>query len=179
MTSSHTQTRALAGALRRNVERVGAVTPAVRGGDYRQAVVSAVGADGTVTADSIVARRLEVYQAPAVGDLITLFRSSAGDWVTPGRFAGPGVARAEQSGTLNMSWTTVSSIQQAVTFPVAFSTAPRVMTNIHSSDGAVARWGSRAISITTTGFTVFLFAPVSTATSSGASIPVQWIAVAP
>lgn len=85
-TSSHSQVRALAGALKRQTEQVGASTPSVKGSDWRLATVTAVGT-GTVTADGMSVRRLASYSNPQVGDLIVLSLSSAGNWVTPGRLA--------------------------------------------------------------------------------------------
>ena len=83
--SSH---QALADELARQAAAVGAATPEIRGGDWRQAVVATVGSGGTVTTtDGVVARRLESYLNPAVGDLIRIDASSTGDWTTPGRTA--------------------------------------------------------------------------------------------
>ncbi|MER7905369.1 hypothetical protein ABTX84_19065 [Streptomyces sp. NPDC095614] len=80
--------RALADELARQAVAVGASAPEVRGGNWRQATVATVGSSGTVTTtDGIVARRLESYLNPAVGDLIRIDASSSGDWTTPGRIA--------------------------------------------------------------------------------------------
>lgn len=83
-----TSHRSLADELLRQTVAVGSTTPQMHGGDWRQATVATVGAGGTVTTtDGIVARRLESYLNPAVGDLIRIDASSAGDWTTPGRTA--------------------------------------------------------------------------------------------
>lgn len=64
----------------------GTATPSVRGGDWRMATVASVGSDGTVTTtDGIVARRLDRYDLPAVGDLIRIDRSGIGSWLAIGR----------------------------------------------------------------------------------------------
>lgn len=85
MTTSH---QSLADELVRQAVAVGASTPDVRGSDWRLATVATVGSSGTVTtADGIVARRLASYMNPAIGDLIRIDISSAGDWTTPGRTA--------------------------------------------------------------------------------------------
>ncbi len=58
---------------------------------------------------------------------------------------------------------------------VSAGTVPNVMTNIASGDGTAARWGSRAISVTNTGFTLFLFKGDSAdAAQTWSNIPVQW-----
>lgn len=86
--SLHRSVREVAGALRRQSEQVGTSTPAVRGANWRPAVVATVGADGTVTTtDAIVARRMEAYRNPAVGDLIHISQSGAGSWRAEGRLA--------------------------------------------------------------------------------------------
>lgn len=178
MKTAHSSTRQLADVLRQSVVDAGANTPSVRGADWRLATVTVVNGDGTVTADGITVRCLESYLSPLVGDIVVIAQASNGNWIAHGRLSGTGISRALQSGTLNMSWTAQSAPTQAVTFPVEFGAIPRVMVNINSGDGAVARWGSRAISISTTGFTAFLFAPTAT-NSTASNIPVQWIAVAP
>lgn len=78
----------VAAALRRRAVQAAVAEPAARGGDWRLAVVATVGASGTVTTtDGIVARRLESYLNPQVGDLIRIDISSLGDWTAPGRTA--------------------------------------------------------------------------------------------
>lgn len=79
---------ALADAISATVRAEGASTPAVRGADWRQGIVTAVGIDGTVTVDDVlVCRRIEHYQAPAVGDRIVITQSSNGSWLSWGRLA--------------------------------------------------------------------------------------------
>ncbi|MCM8548880.1 hypothetical protein [Streptomyces sp. STCH 565 A] len=87
MKTDLTATRELAAGLRRQAARTGSTTPSVRGADWRLATVSAVGGDGTVTADGIAVRRLETYLNPAVGDVIVLTQSSSGNWLALGRTA--------------------------------------------------------------------------------------------
>lgn len=58
------------------------------GASARRAVVATVGADGTVTTvDGIVALRMESYQRPAIGDVVTLTQSVTGAWYALGRIA--------------------------------------------------------------------------------------------
>jgi hypothetical protein len=84
--SAHSTNRDLTAAIQRAAIRKGAATPAVRGGDWRLATVTAVGT-GTVTADGIVARCMETYANPAIGDVVRLDRSGSGNWVAMGRLA--------------------------------------------------------------------------------------------
>lgn len=72
----------------------------------------------------------------------------------------------------------VSTVQVNVNFPTVFPSPPHVMTNINSGSGTVARWISRAMNITTTGFTFFAFAPTATANTPN-NVPFQWIAILP
>lgn len=77
--------------------------------------------------------------------------------------------------TQSVSFTSQTSVSVAVSFGVTFQAPPQVFTEIISGAGVTSRWGSRAISITTTGFTLFLFtmdAASSAATWSG--VPVNW-----
>ncbi|MEU9442888.1 hypothetical protein AB0D42_18585 [Streptomyces sp. NPDC048304] len=79
--------RDLAWALKQQARRAGEQATTVRGSDWRLATVSAVGTDGTVTADGIKARRMETYQLPAVGDVIVISQSSSGNWIAHGRLS--------------------------------------------------------------------------------------------
>lgn len=80
------QVQSMADAIAQLAVEQGAAAPAVRGGDWRTATVDVVGSDGTVTTtDGIVARRLDTYPAPQVGDQIRVAVSSAGSWVADGR----------------------------------------------------------------------------------------------
>ena len=47
-----------------------------------------------------------------------------------------------------------------------FRAAPAVSTNIDNGAGATAGWGSRALNITATGFTIFIFGASSSFTAS-------------
>lgn len=81
--------RDLAAALKSQARRTGEQTPSVRGGDWRLATVTAVNTDGTVEVDAAMdVRRMDLYQAPAVGDVIVISQSSSGNWVANGRTAG-------------------------------------------------------------------------------------------
>lgn len=87
MTSSaHSVQRDLVAAMRGQSQRAGEQAPSVRGADWRTATVTAVGA-GTVTADGIVARCLETYTMPLVGDVAVISQSSNGNWIAFGRLS--------------------------------------------------------------------------------------------
>ena len=88
MKSAHATTRDLAWAVAQRARRAGERAPTVRGSDWRLATVTAVGTDGTVTADGLVYRRVDGYQAPAVGDVIVVSQSSSGNLIAHGRLAG-------------------------------------------------------------------------------------------
>lgn len=76
----------LADAIRAQAVQAGAESPQVRGADWRMGTVQTVGSDGTVTTtDGVIARRLEAYTQPAVGDVVIITGSSAGSWVCWGR----------------------------------------------------------------------------------------------
>lgn len=81
-------------------------------------------------------------------------------------------ATTMQIGSASISFTTQTSFTQAVSFPVAFASTPVVMTNINSGSGSTGSWGSRAISIGTSGFTIFVFGPSAT----WSNVTVQWAA---
>ena len=86
MTSSLGTNRDLAWALKEQARRTGASSPDVRGADWRQATVTAVNGDGTVTADGIPGiRRMDGYTQAAVGDVIVITQSSSGNWLAWGR----------------------------------------------------------------------------------------------
>jgi hypothetical protein len=80
-------------------------------------------------------------------------------------------------GTHNFALSAVTNATQAIVFSTPFTVAPTVTTNIRSGDGTLRGWGSRALNVTTTGFTLFIFSPLTTsATSSVNPLPVDWIA---
>lgn len=85
MKSSHASTRDLAWAVAQRAKRAGENAPTVRGSDWHTATVTAVGTDGTVTADGLLYRRMVTYQAPAIGDVIAVTQSSNGNLLAWGR----------------------------------------------------------------------------------------------
>jgi len=115
--------------------------------------------------------------APLVGDPVALLGqcSEAGSdpasWLLLGKVVpSEGVLQdALQAGTSNIAVTAATSGTLAIAFARPYSTAPSVSANINSGAGATASWQSRAINVSTTGFTLFIFGPSSTFT-----VPVQW-----
>ncbi|MET7795634.1 hypothetical protein [Streptomyces decoyicus] len=100
----------LADALRRQAAQAGADSPAVRGSDWRQAIVSTVNTDGTVvTSDGIIARRMATYVTPTVGETIVVSISSSGNWLAHGRIAATTTAGTWQTLTLSGGWTAFGS----------------------------------------------------------------------
>lgn len=78
-------------------------------------------------------------------------------------------------GTVTMSFSSLSSSTAVVNFGFTFPTIPTIMTNIDSGAGSTARWESRAITATTTGFTMFVYQSQAVA-GSWTDIPVSWLA---
>ena len=78
----------MARAVRDQADAVGRDTGSIRGADWRTAVVSAVAADGTLTADGIPGiRRLQTFLDPVVGDTIVITQNALGSWIAEGRLA--------------------------------------------------------------------------------------------
>jgi len=106
--------------------------------------------------------------APLVGDPVALLGqcSEAGSdpasWLLLGKVV-------PSEGVLQDALQAGTSGTLAIAFARPYSTAPSVSANINSGAGATASWQSRAINVSTTGFTLFIFGPSSTFT-----VPVQW-----
>jgi hypothetical protein len=80
-------------------------------------------------------------------------------------------------GQVLVSFTTLTSFTQVVTFPVAFAVAPTVTVNIATGAGNTARWGARAITVTAANFTLFVFADSGGAAQTWAAVPIMWQAI--
>ncbi|MGW1154439.1 hypothetical protein ACWD45_24545 [Streptomyces rubiginosohelvolus] len=108
--SSATQ-RAFIDAIAIQAEGVGQDSPKVRGANWRQATVATVSASGTITAtDGTIARRLETYTTPTVGDLIAITQSGAGDWVAWGRLATGSITVGQTIGVRKPGFTSRASV---------------------------------------------------------------------
>jgi hypothetical protein len=79
-------------------------------------------------------------------------------------------------GSTTIGFTALSSFTVVVSFGFTFPATPTVVTNIDSGAGPTARWESRAIGLSTTGFTMFVYASDST-TDTWVDIPVSYIAL--
>jgi hypothetical protein len=86
------------------------------------------------------------------------------------------LANWTRRGTSLVSFTTMDNFTQVVNFGFTFPGLPTVVTNIDSGAGATGRWDSRAISITVTGFTLFVYSNASGSTATWSDIPVSYIA---
>ena len=113
--SGHSIHRDLKWALQQQAKRTGEQSPSVRGSDWWLATVTAVGTDGTVTADGLKYRREETYQAPAVDDVIVVSQSSNGNLIAHGRMAG---ATAP-----NGAWTAIPLVSGFTTTHTVFGAA--------------------------------------------------------
>jgi hypothetical protein len=77
-----------------------------------------------------------------------------------------------KTGTTSTGPSAATSFTTVVAFGVTFPAAPNVHLNLNSGAGPTAGWGERAISISTTGFTIFGFGASSTFTGA-----YQWTAI--
>lgn len=107
------------------------------------------------------------------GDPVALVRQDK-TWLVLGKIY-PSLTDAimMQAGFINVTVTAATSATLGVLFDRPFASPPAVALTINSGAGSTAGWSSRAINITTTGFTIFLFG-----TSSTFTVPVGWQAQA-
>jgi len=75
-----------------------------------------------------------------------------------------------------ISFTSLTSFTVAINFGVTITgTLPQVFTEISSGANVTARWDSRAIGVTATGFSLFLFiTDAANPAVTWASVPVIW-----
>lgn len=123
MKSGHSTNRELVAALERKARRTGEQSSSVRRSDWHTATVTAVNADGTVTADGFTYRGMETYQAPAVGDLIAVTQSGNGNLLAWGRTAG--------SSAPNGAWTSIPLASGFTTPHGAFGVAQYRLITAH------------------------------------------------
>lgn len=120
------------------------------------------------------ANTLHTDDALDVDGIITAPDASIDDITTFGITHASGIPyKPTQTDVESLSFGPATSFTQAVVFDTAFGVAPNVHTNINSGVAATASWGSRAISVSTTGFTLFVFGPSAT----WSNVEVQWTAV--
>lgn len=84
------------------------------------------------------------------------------------------VSDQHQANVFSMSFGPATSATQPIVFPVAFTLAPNVHTNINNGVAATAGWQSRAINVTNLGFTIFVF--TTGAATTWVNVEVQWSA---
>ncbi len=104
-----------------------------------------------------------------VGDVVALLRQDQ-TWLVFGRIWGTTFPQY-QSGWVPVTVTANTSATGPLVFARPFANPPAVTVNLNSAPGATAGWGIRAINITTTGFTWFIFG-----TSSTFTIDASWTA---
>lgn len=112
-------------------------------------------------------------------DDITAINSDISDIetdITAGQASVTNLTNWTRTRVTNVSFTTQDSFSLAVSFGFTFPAEPVVVTNINSGAAATSRWISRAISVTPTGFSLFVFSSVSGATSTWSAIGVGWTA---
>ena len=104
---------------------------------------------------------------PIVGDTVAVLRQDA-TWLILGRTVDStsGESPQMQAGVVSMIIAIAASATTPVVFAKEFAAAPAVATNIDHGTGASSGWGSRAINVTTTGFTMFLFGSSSSFTAN-------------
>jgi hypothetical protein len=84
------------------------------------------------------------------------------------------VSDQHQAQEVVLSFGPATSFTTPIVFPVAFTLAPNVHTNINNATGSTAGWQSRAFGTTNTGFTLFVF--TTGAASTWTNVAVQWSA---
>lgn len=82
-----------------------------------------------------------------------------------------------QADVESISFTNLASFTQVVAFPQPFptGTTPNVHLNINSGAGSTSQWHARAINITNSQFTIFVFSGTG-ANGTWSNIPVAWTA---
>lgn len=137
----------------------------------RVGTVNAVNANGTldITMSSGVivpsVPKLATAYAP-VGAVVQMI-SFRGSLMVIGA-VGSGAANGAmvKTGSASGGPSAATSWTLAVNYGVTFPAVPNVHVNLNNGAGATANWDVRAISITTTGFTVFAYGPSSTFSTS-------------
>lgn len=87
----------------------------------------------------------------------------------------PPEPKSAKTEIINSASTT--SFTKVVTFTKPFSTVPAVTTNINAGSGVFKNWNTRAFNITTTGFTLWVYAGPGVAAQTITDLPVQWMAI--
>lgn len=104
-----------------------------------------------------------------IGDVVALLRQDQ-TWLVLGRVSGSTFPQY-QAGYVPVTVTAATSATGPLVFARPFAAPPAVTIGLSSAPGSTSGWGIRAINITTTGFTWFIFG-----TSSTFTIDASWIA---
>lgn len=116
--------------------------------------------------------------SPVAGQTVALLGQSAEPSSDPASWMVLGSVESNpaghQAGEEPITFVTQTSATLAVVFARPFAAVPNVHTNINSGAGATALWQSRAINITTAGFTIFVY--TTGAAASWTNVPVGWSA---
>lgn len=78
-------------------------------------------------------------------------------------------------GTVLMNFTTLSAFTAVVNFGFTFPGVPTVVPNIDTGIGVTSRWEARAITATTTNFTMFVYQS-NAVSNTWVDVPVSWVA---
>lgn len=145
----------------------------------RTATVDAVNSDGTV--DLLMASGVIVPDVPKLasaytpdGSVVQVI-SLRGSLLVLGVVAdrAPMSPQMVKTGATTAGPSGATSFTTSVSFGVTFPGTPSVHVNMNNGAGATAQWHGRAISVSTTGFTLFGFSTVS----STFSVSWQWTAI--
>lgn len=111
---------------------------------------------------------------PEIGDVAALLGQCSETGSDPASWLAIGASSSQyaqlQAGSVGVSFAVQTSFTTAVSFATPFSGTPSVSCNINNGTASAANWHARAIGVTATGFTLFVFGPSSTWTN----VNVQW-----
>jgi hypothetical protein len=123
---------------------------------------------------NITVSKLSSY-SPSVGESVLIAQYGSTN-IALGATGAPQPGHIIQRNREFISFTTQTSFVQNFTYPFPFNATPSVCANITSGSGSTAQWEVRAINTGPTSGQLFFFNP-SGASSTWASVPVDWIAV--
>lgn len=115
--------------------------------------------------------------APQVGDNVQLLKMNDA-WVAVGTVINGHHGWIGEDGAVALSFTTLASFTQAVTFDFPFTNTPRVMVDIRSGSAVTQKWSAHVFSVGTAGFSIWVYSGDGT-TATWPSIPVDWVAFEP
>lgn len=86
----------------------------------------------------------------------------------------PGTMLYGEASSTTVSFTSLVTYTETITFSQVYPVAPNVHANINSGAGATSQWHARCSNVTTADFLLILFGPSATFSS----VNVQWTAIA-